>query len=183
MRFEVSNTRISGVKVLLRKPISDERGFFERVFCADDLESIDFKIHQINRSYTKAKGSLRGLHYQKPPFCEAKIISCLRGSVFDVALDLREGSPSYLQWHSEVLSAENHKSFLLPKGVAHGFQTLENDCELIYLHDTPYTADAEGQVNVYDPKVNISWPANASFLSERDKAAPLLTEDFSGIRV
>lgn len=180
-RFEVDPTSISGVRVISRKPIGDSRGFFERVFCVDDLSSIDFQLKQMNRSFTAERGSLRGMHFQYPPKAETKIVSCLRGSVFDVALDLRKDSPTFLQWHGEILSGENFRSMVIPHGVAHGFQTLEADCELLYLHDEVYDSELEGHVHLFEKRAGIDWPLDAGVLSDRDKNAPLLKDDFVGI--
>ncbi|MDJ0613768.1 MAG: dTDP-4-dehydrorhamnose 3,5-epimerase family protein [Rhizobiaceae bacterium] len=182
-RFANHVTAIEGVVVVERKPIGDERGFFERMFCASELGELGFSLSQMNRSFTQEKGAIRGMHYQNPPHAETKIISCLKGSVFDVAVDLRKGSPTFLHWHGEVLSAKNFRSMILPKGVAHGFQTLESDSELLYLHDAAYHPEAEGQLNVYEEKVGIDWPLPATTLSERDRAAPLLDAGFTGITV
>ena len=124
MRFELVNTPIEGLKVIQRKPISDERGFLSRLYCEDDfkLMGIDKRITQINQTLTKKKGAIRGMHFQLPPFSETKIVSCISGEIFDVAVDLRKGSPTFLKWHMEILSEKNQKSFLIPEGFAHGFQ-------------------------------------------------------------
>ena len=113
------------------------------------------------------------MHFQRAPHDEAKFVSCLAGCVFDVAVDLRPGSPSYLQWHGEVLSAENGRSMMIPGGFAHGFQTLTEDCELIYLHDKPYAPEAEGGLNALDPKLAIDWPLPVPDVA-RDEASALI---------
>jgi dTDP-4-dehydrorhamnose 3,5-epimerase len=112
------------------------------------------------------------MHFQCAPHDEAKFVSCLVGEVFDVAVDLRPWSSTYLQWHGEVLSAQNGRSMMIPGGFAHGFQTLTEDCELIYLHDKPYAPEAEGGVNPLDPKLAIAWPLPVGQISARDQALP-----------
>jgi len=125
---------------------------------------------------------VRGLHFQHPPHAEDKLVSCLRGEVFDVAVDLRQGSATFLQWHAEILSADNARSLLIPQGFAHGFQTLTDDCELLYLHSRAYAAGAEGALNVRDPALAIRWPLAFTDISERDAQHPLLTREFTGFR-
>lgn len=158
--------------VIQRKPIEDSRGFFARFFCADEFQKAGFtrSIAQINHTLTRKKGAVRGLHFQRPPHAESKVVSCLKGDIFDVAIDLRKGSSTFLRWHGEVLSAENRKSLLIPEGFAHGFQTLTDDCELVYLHSTSFHPETEGALNVRDPKLAIAWPLTMTELSERDRA-------------
>lgn len=161
----------------------DQRGFLERMFCREELESIvgGRTIAQINRTLTYAAGTVRGMHYQYPPYAETKIVSCTKGEVYDVAVDLRRGSGTFLRWHAEVLSENNNKTFVIPEGFAHGFQTLTDNCEMIYFHTAPYSSKAEGVVNVIDPRVAIHWPLPISGQSPRDLSAPLLTEEFGGV--
>lgn len=111
------------------------------------------------------------------------MVSCIRGEVFDVALDLRKGSKSFLGWHGEVLSEKNFKSLLIPKGFAHGFQTLTDDCEMLYLHTEKYSPELEGALNVNDPAIKIQWPLEISQISERDKQHPYITQEFKGVLV
>ncbi|HEV7306875.1 dTDP-4-dehydrorhamnose 3,5-epimerase family protein [Ensifer sp.] len=176
-RFELISTPIAGLTVVERQRRGDDRGFFSRFFCRDALADFGTggTIAQINHTLTQAAGTIRGLHFQRPPHDEAKFVSCLSGAVFDVAVDLRPGSPTYLHWHGEVLSAHNGRSMMIPGGFAHGFQTLEDDCELIYLHDKPYAPDAEGGLNPLDPGLAIAWPLPIAQMSERDQALPVLT--------
>lgn len=166
-----------------RKSIEDSRGFFSRFYCADDFRETDLNkpIVQINHTFTIRKGAVRGLHFQYPPHAEAKVVSCLKGEIFDVAVDLRQGSPTFLRWHGEILSAGNHRSMLIREGFAHGFQTLSEDCELIYLHFAPFHSEAEGAFHVRDSKLAIAWPLTITELSDRDRAHPLIAADFSGI--
>lgn len=182
-RFDVFDTPLQGVKLIQRKRIGDTRGYFERLFCMEDLSALILgkNIVQINHTLTDKRGTVRGLHYQYPPHAETKIVSCLRGEIFDVAVDIRRDSPTFLHWHGEFLSDENGKSLLIPEGYAHGFQTLTEACELIYLHSAAYCSDSEGALNVADPRLNITWPLPIDALSERDRSHPFMGSDFSGI--
>jgi dTDP-4-dehydrorhamnose 3,5-epimerase len=181
--FELRETPLAGLWVVRRQAIEDERGFFSRFFCAQELAAAGFvlPIAQINQSCTKRRGTVRGLHYQNPPQSEDKFISCLRGEIFDVAVDLRRGSPTFLRWHGEVLSAANMTSLLVPQGFAHGFQTLGDDCELLYLHSRPFGPSAEAGLNVRDPKLAIHWPLPIADVSARDAARAFIAPDFAGI--
>lgn len=182
-RFDFHATPLSGLAVIQRKPIEDDRGFFCRFYCAEEFRETGFwkPIAQINHTFTREKGSVRGLHFQHPPHAETKIVICIKGEIFDVAVDLRKGSPTFLRWHGEKLSASNRKSLLVPEGFAHGFQTLTEDCELIYLHSASYSPEAEGGLNVLDPRLAIDWPLGIAELSERDRTHPMLAGDFDGI--
>jgi dTDP-4-dehydrorhamnose 3,5-epimerase len=182
-RFGIIDSHIAGVKSLQRRPLADARGFFERVFCAIELREVwgSGAIVQINYSRTTVRGTVRGLHFQYPPHQEMKLVSCLRGAVFDVAVDVRAGSPTFLQWHSEVLSADNRRSLLVPQGCAHGFQTLTDDCELLYLHNAPFHADSEGGIHPLDPTLGIRWPQPFAELSQRDSSHAPLTDAFRGV--
>src|SRR5258706_1647533 len=130
-RFDIHATKLGAV-VLTRKPRSDERGFLERIYDVDELTDVVGARHllQINRTLTRMRGTVRGMHFQRPPHAELKVVSCLRGAVFDVAVDLRKGSPTFLESHAELLSADNHRSLVIPEGFAHGFQALTDDVEL-----------------------------------------------------
>lgn len=184
-RFKFRDTPLQGAKVVCRKPIEDSRGFLSRFFCAEEFKSIGLedKIHQINHTLTCKKGTVRGLHFQHFPHAETKIVSCISGEVFDVAVDLRKNSSTFLQWHGELLSKNNQRSFFIPKGFAHGFQTLTENCELIYLHTAPYVKDAEGALNVLDPRININWPLYISEVSDRDRSHLNIDQSFQGIEV
>lgn len=184
-QLEVSVTPLAGLKIVQRRCIEDSRGYFSRFFCADELRDAGFRrsIAQINHTLTRHSGAVRGMHFQNPPHAETKMVSCLRGRVFDVAVDLRRGSPTFLSWHGEILSAENRKSLLIPEGFAHGFQTLSDDCELLYLHSAPYAPLAEGALNARDPRLSIDWPLPIGEMSERDRLHPNLASDFPGIEL
>ena len=184
-RFYTEITKLAGLTVLHRKPIIDERGWFERMFCTQELQNFlgDKSIKQVNRSFTEKQGTVRGMHYQKAPKAEKKFIYCLRGEVFDVAVDLRESSSTFLHWHSEVLSANNSKVFVIPEGFAHGFQTLSDECELIYLHTEFYCSEIESGLSHQDPMLDINWPLPVVNLSERDANFPWVTKNFQGVIV
>lgn len=182
-RFDFIPTRLSGLKLVQRKAIEDHRGFLSRFYCAEAFADagINKPIAQINHTLTRKKGAVRGLHFQQPPHAEIKMVSCLRGEVWDVAVDLRSDSPTFLQWYGEILSAANRKSLLIPEGYAHGFQALTEDCELIYLHTASYHPEAEGALNVADPRLNISWPMLIDDLSKRDRNHPFVSQEYQGI--
>ena len=183
--MKIKQTPLQNAFVIEPEPFRDDRGLFARVFCQQELQHIlhNKNIVQINHSLTRQKGAIRGMHFQYPPKEEIKMVKCLRGLVFDVIIDLRKGSPTFLKWYGEVLSAENMKMMYIPEGFAHGFQTLEENCELLYLHTEFYSPEHESGVRYNDPKVGIKWPLEATDISERDKNHPLLAEDFSGIEI
>ena len=175
---------LDNLTIIEHEPFKDKRGFLSRLFCQNTLNHfIDGKgIKQINLTLTRNTGTVRGLHFQYPPNAETKIISCLKGKVWDVAVDLREGSSTFLKYHAEILSDNNNKSYLIPQGFAHGFQTLTSNCEMLYFHTSNYNKDSEGAVNALDPKININWPQKITEFSKRDKNHPMLTDSFKGIR-
>ena len=184
-RLRFSPTPLAGLQIVDRIALTDARGWFERSFCLDTFQQagLAHAITQINRTKTLLKGSLRGMHYQNPPFAEAKVVSCLQGEVFDVAIDLRHGSPTFLQWHGEVLSADNRRSLLIPEGFAHGFQTLTDDVEMLYFHTANYAPTAAAGVNALDPQLAIRWPLPLTEVSEQDKNMPLMPPNFEGTRL
>jgi dTDP-4-dehydrorhamnose 3,5-epimerase len=175
-RFAPRLTPIQDLLVIDRVPLRDERGFFSRLFCQEEFSAFGFApgVSQIGQSLTRRQGTVRGMHFQRPPRDDAKFVSCFAGAVFDVAVDMRPDSATYLQWHGEILSAENFRSMLIPGGFAHGFQTLTDDCLLIYLHDKPHAPSSEGGVHALDPKLNIAWPLPIGVMSERDRALPTM---------
>jgi len=183
-RFEIFETPVRGLIVLQRKPVGDNRGFLERMFCAEELQSIvpaTRNIVQINRTLTCRLGTIRGIHFQYPPHAEMKFVSCVRGEVFDVAVDVRRGSSTFLRWHAELLSAANHRTLVIPEGFAHGFQTLAENCEMLYFHTAAYRQTAEGGLNALDPALDIRWPEAVTEMSPRDTAHPFLAADFAGV--
>jgi len=182
-RFDILGTPLAGLRILQRKPIGDSRGYLERLFCTDELQMLAPGRHiaQINHTLTASRGTVRGMHFQRPPHAEIKFVSCLRGEVFDVAVDLRDNSPTFLHWHAEVLSAENHKTLVIPEGFAHGFQTLTDNCEMLYFHTHKYQTDAEGGLNAQDPRLAIQWPLPICGVSPRDVGHSFLDENFFGM--
>jgi dTDP-4-dehydrorhamnose 3,5-epimerase len=184
-RFTFTPTALAGLVIAQRQRLTDERGYFSRFFCAQEFAKVGFTlpIAQINHTLTRQRGAVRGLHFQYPPHAEDKLVNCVRGEVFDVAVDLRRGSPTFLHWHAEILSAENCRSLLIAQGFAHGFQALTDDCELLYLHSRPYAAAAEGALNARDPALRIDWPLAFTDISARDSRHPHLTGEFMGIQV
>ena len=185
MKFNFSNTKISNLYVGERSKFENNVGTFERLFCKDQFKNIGFQnnIVQINRNFTIHTGTLRGLHFQYSSFAEEKVVTCLKGSVFDVALDIRKNSPTFLKWHGEILSESNNKCMFIPKGFAHGFVTLVNNCEILYFHSEFYSSKNEGGIIYNDPLVNIDWPIEIKHLSERDKKHEKLDLSFKGIEI
>jgi dTDP-4-dehydrorhamnose 3,5-epimerase len=181
--MKIAQTKIIGAAVIHSEPFKDERGFLNRIFCQKELEAIrpGIVIVKINHSMTRQKGSIRGMHFQNPPYAEMKIIRCVKGSIFDVAVDLRKASPTFLQWHGEVLSAENMKALVIPEGCAHGFQSLEDDIEMIYLHTQFYSKQSEGAIRYDEPKINIQWPLKNIMISEKDMSYPFLPNGYEGL--
>lgn len=181
--MNISETRIPGVWKLESIPYQDDRGTFSRLFCARELHEVlgSRAIAQINHSSTRSIGAVRGLHYQNPPHAEMKIVRCLRGRVFDVAVDLRYGSSTFLAWTAVELTPGNGFALVIPEGCAHGFQVLEENSEMLYLHSAFYTPQVEGGVRFDDPKIGIDWPIEPSELSPRDLEHPMLDGNFKGI--
>lgn len=174
---------LAGLKYVERQRLSDQRGYLSRLFCAEELGDYGWSgpVAQINHSYTRHKGSVRGLHFQRSPHCEIKLVSVIRGEAWDVAVDLRRNSRTFLHWHGELLSAENGRAMLIPEGFAHGFQTLTDDVEMLYCHSSPYNANAEAGLNPLDAALQIEWPHVILEMSARDRAHPAIDEDFTGI--
>jgi dTDP-4-dehydrorhamnose 3,5-epimerase len=164
-------------------PHGDSRGWFARTYCAKEFAQIGHELPwvQLNHSYTSQKGTLRGMHYQNPPFAEVKMLRCIAGAIYDVIIDLRKDSDTFLQWFGIHLSAENKKMLYIPKGFAHGFQTMENNTELIYHHTEFYTPEAEAGIKYDDPLINIKWPLPVTELSDRDAGHALIESTFKGI--
>ncbi len=181
MKFE--ETIINGLFIATPDKIEDQRGSFARLFCKNTFKQIGFdaEIVQINHSFNTKKATFRGFHLQMPPAAEIKIIRCLRGKVLDFAIDLRKNSPTFLQHFSLELSAEVPQLFIIPKGCAHGFQTLENNSELLYFHTEFYNPNYESGISVFDPILNIRLPLEISEISEKDKNRVFLKPDFEGL--
>ena len=184
-RFTTTDLPMAGLKLIKRQRLGDDRGFLSRLFCADELEVAGWKkpIKQINHTFTNHCGTIRGLHYQTQPNTEMKLVSCIRGEVWDVAVDLRSNSPTFMQWHAQALSEENGHALLIPEGFAHGFQTLMNDCELLYMHTAAYSPEAEAALRFDEERLAIKWPLPISEISARDLAHPSLNLEFNGIKL
>lgn len=184
-RLTISPLPLPGLLCVQRQPLMDARGAFTRLFCAQELALAGWSapVAQINHSHSALRGSLRGLHYQRAPHCETRLVSCLRGAVWDLALDLRRGSATLLQWHALLLSADNGLALLIPPGFAHGFQALSDGAELLYCHDAPYAPDSGAGLHPLDPRLAITWPLPVAQMSQRDAAQRWLDTDFAGVTV
>ncbi len=183
--MKVFETALMGVSVVETTPLCDHRGAFSRLYCESELADIigNRNIVQINYSQTIKVGAVRGLHFQRAPHAEMKLIRCTKGKVWDVAVDLRVGSPTFLKWHAEELSSDNMRMMVIPEGCAHGFQSLEPNSELLYLHTAFYSKEAEGGVSSSDPRLAITWPLEVVDLSQRDTAHPYISCEFTGLTV
>lgn len=178
-------TSLSGCFIMEPNKLVDERGVFARTFCKREFSKIKFdkEFVQFNHSFNKYKGTIRGMHFQKPPFSETKLIRCINGSVFDVAVDLRADSPTFLQYFGVVLSAEAMNSILIPPGFAHGFQTLEDNVALIYHHTEYFTPSADSGICYNDPALKIEWKLPLTVISEKDKSYKQIDRNFKGITI
>ena len=180
-RFEETVTEIDGIYLISKGIIGDERGYLERLFCVNELKSWSNRpIAQVNRTFTAKKGTVRGLHFQKPPKAEAKFVCCLKGKVTDFSLDLRKTSKSYGQIFKIELDANLHNAVILPEGVAHGFQTLTHNVEMLYFHSELYAPEMEAGVNIFDRSLQLEFDIACSMISDRDKQFPLL-KDIEGL--
>jgi dTDP-4-dehydrorhamnose 3,5-epimerase len=177
-------TPLAGLLEVEGKRVRDERGQFARLFCEADFAAARPALHftQVNLSRTFHRGTVRGMHYQLPPGAEAKLIRCLRGRVFDVAVDLRAGSPTFLHWHALELDEDGDRAVFIPEGFAHGFQALSDEVQLLYMHTMPWTPALEAGLRHDDPRLAIAWPLPTGLLSEKDRNYPMITDDFAGVR-
>ncbi len=174
MKFE--ETKLKGLYIIETEPKTDNRGYLMRTFCEEEFRSknIKFKLVQVNKTLTKKKGTIRGMHFQKEPKAEKKIVQCLQGIIYDVIVDLRKKSPTYCQWIAIKLTADSRKMIMIPEGFAHGFQALTDNCELQYFMSEYYSPDFSSGVLWNDLLFDIKWPLKNPFLSEKDKSWPLL---------
>lgn len=182
--MKIIATPLSGLYEIRHTPVGDARGRFSRLFCEQEFAPIRPDLHftQINLSETHGRGTIRGMHYQTPLAAEAKLIRCLRGRVFDVAVDLRTDSPTFLHWRALELAGDNDCAIFIPEGFAHGFQTLTDEAHLLYMHTAPWTPACEAGVRHDDPRLAISWPLPVTTVSERDRGYALIDETFTGVR-
>lgn len=176
--IDVTKTKLDGVCIIEPRVFGDNRGWFTETYSKRDLESngISVDFVQDNMSYSAKKGVIRGLHFQKEPMCQAKLVSCLKGKILDVAVDLRRASPTYKQWISVELSEENKKQIFIPHGFAHGFVTLTDDVIIAYKCDNFYAPDHEGGIRFDDPDIGVDWGIDDPILSEKDRNSPYLKD-------
>jgi len=175
--MNIVETPLSGVFVVEPIKHEDHRGFFARLYCQETWQKhdLDPTINQCNISYSKQKGTIRGLHFQTGEHAEVKLVRCCTGVIFDVAVDLRKDSPTYGQWYGLELTADNYKQLYIPKGFAHGFQTLTDNAEIFYQVSNPYNPKHEAGLRYNDPQINIKWPLSVTEISEKDANLPLLS--------
>ncbi|MDI1347842.1 dTDP-4-dehydrorhamnose 3,5-epimerase family protein [Aquabacterium sp.] len=181
--MQFHDTDLPGLKLVTLDVRRDARGAFSRLFCQREMAAagVPHAIAQVNHSQTAQKGSVRGLHFQRPPVTETKLIRCVRGAVWDVAVDLRAGSPTFLQWRAFELSADQPRMVVIPDGFAHGFQTLTDDAELIYFHSEFYAPEHEDGFHAQDATLAIAWPLPMAQQSDRDRQLPSVPTDFKGL--
>ena len=172
--MNISATPLQDAWLIDIEPRVDERGFFARTWCRSEFagRGLDAEIAQESLSYNRRAGTVRGLHFQRAPHEETKIVRCARGAVFDVIVDLRPNSPTYLRWYGCDLMAENHRALYIPKGFGHGFQTLTDNAEVVYIISSFYNAEAAAGYRYDDPAFGISWPLPVTIISERDLSWP-----------
>lgn len=178
------DTSLPGVYILEPKVFGDARGWFTESWSKKKLEEVGIHADfvQDNHSFSKEKGTLRGLHYQRPPMAQAKLLRCVRGEILDVAVDVREGSPTYAKWVGVRLSAENKRELFIPRGFLHGFITLTDEVEVLYKADNYYAPEADGNVLWSDPALGIDWGLEPKILSDKDRIAPLLADAETGFQ-
>ena len=181
--MEIILTPIQNLLVVETHSHSDQRGSFARLYCEQQLSDLigDRRVVQVNHSHTRAIGSVRGLHFQNPPNSEMKLIRCIKGRVWDVAVDLRRSSSTFLSWYAIELSEDNNRMIIIPEGFAHGFQALEKDSKLIYLHTAFYSPVSEAGFRYNDKRISINWPLSVSNISERDLSLPFIDNNFLGV--
>lgn len=181
--MKITRTALAGVAVVETTPVADHRGAIVRLYCERELAPVvgERRIVQINHSRTAMVGAVRGMHFQRPPHAEMKLVRCLKGRVWDVAVDVRAGSPTFLQWHAVELAPDNALMLVIPEGCAHGFQVLAPESELLYLHTAFYAPEAEGGISCNDPRLGIPWPLPVIDLSQRDAGHVPIASDFQGI--
>lgn len=182
-KLQINKTPFEGLYVIDTSAFIDHRGAFARWFCEDELAEVigNRHIRNVNFSRTVKKGSVRGMHFQRPPKSEMKLIRCINGSILDVVVDIRSGSPTYLMHFSVELSAENMKMIVVPEGFAHGFQSLEDNSEIMYLVTEFYSPECEGGLRYNDPELKINWPLDVADISDKDAGHKLIDGTFKGL--
>jgi dTDP-4-dehydrorhamnose 3,5-epimerase len=178
-------TPLKGAYIIELEPFRDSRGLFARTFCKKEFQKIGHnkEFVQFNHSLTLQKGTIRGMHYQVPPNSEIKLIRCVRGNVYDVIIDIRSGSTTFLNYFAVELNEDNMKMIYVPEGFAHGFQTLENNTQLIYHHTQFYSPQHERGIRYNDPVIAVEWPLEPMNVTEKDKNYPLIDNHFKGIKI
>ena len=181
--FEHVSSHLDGLRVFLRTAVGDTRGEFSRVFDSEIIRSVgvDSNVRQVNYVSNPRKGTVRGLHYQKAPHEETKTVTCLRGRAFDVAVDIRKDSPTFLQWHAEILDTDETKTIVIPGGFAHGYQTMEDNTELLYFCNEAYAPFAHGGLNPFDEAIRIQWPVELTEVADRDSQCEWITNSWRGV--
>ncbi len=183
--MEFIKTELDGLIIIQHNIIEDQRGFFARTFCKEEFKKIGFEKEfvQFNHSFNLSKGTVRGMHYQLSPFCETKLIRCIQGSIYDVVVDIRIGSSTYLQHFGIELSSKRMTSLLIPEGFAHGFQVLEDNSALIYHHTQFYNSVADSGIKHDDNTLGIEWPLPVVNVSKKDTLYPTIDKNFKGIKL
>ncbi len=176
--LRLSHTRFDGVQLLHHGVFNDHRGSFHRLFCRDSIvqAGLNPRIAQVNYTHTLVRGTVRGMHFQRSPFGERKVITCLRGEIYDVVVDVRDDSPTRYQWQAFMLSEKSAQSLIVPAGFAHGFQCLSDDVDMLYLHDQPFVAEAQTGLRYNDARLAIEWPLEVTCISDKDAALALITD-------
>ena len=176
-------TEIDDAFLIEDEPYKDERGIFSRSWCANEFQTrgLQTRICQCNTSFNYKKGTIRGLHFQKAPYQEAKLVRCIRGKIFDVIVDIRPNSPTFLKWVGFELTETNHRSLFIPEGMAHGYQTLEDNTEVFYQVSEFYHPEASVEIRWNDSDINITWPLELQSISEKDAKAPLASDFFTSL--
>lgn len=181
--MDVQMLALEGAALIDTESFSDSRGIFARFFCEKELATLIGDRHFVNINYSKTvdKGAIRGLHFQYPPKAEMKLIRCIKGNVYDVMVDIRKDSPTFLNWLGVNLSANNMKMVCIPEGFAHGFQVLEDNSELLYMHSEFYSKEYEGALNYSDPRLDIKWLLSPTVISQRDQSHKMINDNFEGV--
>ncbi len=183
--MQFHGTPIPGITLVELRVLQDDRGWFARSFCRETflLQGLETEISQINHSYCKTRGILRGLHYQRAPQAETKLVRCVKGSIFDVAVDVRQDSPTFLQWYGVNLDEDSPYALYVGPGFAHGYQALSDHSAVVYQSSASYAPNLEGCVRFDDPRIGVQWPIMSPILSPKDQSVPWLESDFLGISV
>ena len=181
--FSISCAPLEGLRLIERRKLADSRGFLSRIYASEELKSCGWtkEVAHINHTYTAKRGTLRGMHFQVMPHAEMKLVTCIRGAIIDVVVDIRQGSKTFLSHHMETLSEQNNRSLLIPEGFAHGFQALTDNVELIYCHSEPYSPSCESGLHPLDSSLGISWPIPVEKISSKDASYALIDKKYKGL--